>query len=184
MRISNAHFQRFTQARVMCLAMLLSLAVLPVAVNAQGSNPSVTVNTIQQMNFGKFVKPTGVGRVDLDKDGILTANNIQLLSSHGTGAITTINFRRSKGNVYISLSNDGNVNGLNFRRFFGIYQCSGSGCSTSGNFNGREGRDFRFEVPSNGNVTLQLYYGARLRVRNNVAIGVHQPSYTVSIDHE
>ncbi len=181
-------FKRFSVYTKHTKKVMWSLVLLALSVSF--SKPcyalSIDINTVQNLDYGKFVEPVGgAGTIDVDKDGNLSASSaIQLLSIGGSGAITDINLKQASGTVHISMSDEANVSRLNFRRFAGTYVCSGGGCSEQGTFNRRQGRDFSVNIPSNGKVTLRLTYGARLRVRKNVATGIQQPSYTISINHE
>src|SRR5690606_38568039 len=122
------------------------------------------------------------GLITVDKDGTLTTNNIQLLHTSGTGAIADISLRQAKGLLHISFQNDANISHLNFQRFTGTYQLTGTGDNSSGSFDKSAGNDFTISVGSNGSKRLLLHYGAALGVGPLVQPGTKYPTFTISIN--
>ena len=168
-------------------ALLVVVGLIFIAPNTNAApNTTVEVDINQDLNFGKFVRPTsGNGRVRVREDsGTVTSNNIQLLTTSGQVAEALIKINKGNNTTFhVSFSNQANLSDVEFRRFRGSYQCTKE-CNFNGNFNLKTGESQSFSLDNNKKNEIKLIYGAVIRVRPTAPLGVVLPQYQLNIDFE
>ena len=169
------------------LALLVVLGFIFIAPNTNAApNTTVEVDINQDLNFGKFVRPTsGNGRVRVREDsGLVTSNNIQLLTTAGQVAEAVIKINKGNNTTFhASFSNQANVSDVDFRRFRGSYECIKE-CNFNGNFNLKTGDSQSFSLDNNKKNEIKLIYGAVIRVRSTAPLGLVLPQYNLLIEFE